>query len=82
MRPRVGTRERTDGVVREVVLTDNGRFTPLLIERARGETQLSRKEVKIDGARSNCLPQRSRGGKRSGRPAGDRPQACKTARQG
>jgi hypothetical protein len=47
----LGTRERTDGLVRELVLTDNGPFTPLLIERARGETQLFVKEVKAHGAR-------------------------------
>jgi hypothetical protein len=47
----LGTRARTDGLVRELVLADNGPFTPLLIERARGETQLFVKEVKVDGAR-------------------------------
>jgi hypothetical protein len=31
----LGTRERADGLVRELVLADNGLFTPLLIERAR-----------------------------------------------
>jgi hypothetical protein len=33
-------------VIREVVLKDEAPFTPLLIERARGETQLFVKEVK------------------------------------
>jgi hypothetical protein len=47
----LGTRERTDGLVRELVLADNGAFTPLLIERARGETQLFVKQVKAHGAR-------------------------------
>jgi Transposase DDE domain len=47
----LGTRERADGLVRELVLADNGPFTPLLIERARGETQLFVKEVKAHGAR-------------------------------
>jgi Transposase DDE domain len=47
----LGARERTDGLVREVVLADGGPFTPLLIERPRGETQLFVKEVKVDGAR-------------------------------
>src|SRR4030095_4680363 len=43
----LGARERTDRVVREVVLADDGPFTPLLVERANGaETQLFAKEVR------------------------------------
>ncbi len=38
-------------MIRGAVLNDEAPFTPLLIERARGETQLFVKEVKIDGAR-------------------------------
>ena len=47
----LGARERSSAVIREVVLNDAAPFTPLLIERARGETQLFVKEVKVDGAR-------------------------------
>jgi hypothetical protein len=47
----LGARERSSAVIREVVLKDEAPFTPLLIERARGETQLFVKEVKVDGAR-------------------------------
>ena len=47
----LGARERSSAVIREVVLNDEAPFTPLLIERARGETQLFVKEVKVDGAR-------------------------------
>jgi len=47
----LGVRERTDGRVR-TVLDDVRPFTPLLIERARGETQLFVKEVKVEGIRS------------------------------
>jgi hypothetical protein len=47
----LGVRERTDGRVR-TVLNDVRPFTPLLIERARGETQLFVKEVKVEGIRS------------------------------
>jgi transposase len=47
----LGARERTDSLVRELVLADDGPFTPLLIERARGETQLFVKEVTVTGAR-------------------------------
>jgi len=46
----LGVRERTDGRVR-TVLNDVRPFTPLLIERARGETQLFVKEVKVEGIR-------------------------------
>jgi Transposase DDE domain len=48
----LGARERTDRLVREVVLADERAFTPLLIERANGaETQLFAKEVRHAGRR-------------------------------
>ncbi|MDO9714640.1 IS1634 family transposase, partial [Paracraurococcus lichenis] len=48
----LGARERTDRVVREVVLADDGPFTPLLVERANGaEAQLFAKEVRHAGKR-------------------------------
>ena len=48
----LGARERTDRMVREVVLADDGPFTPLLVERANGaETQLFAKEVRHAGRR-------------------------------
>jgi Transposase DDE domain len=48
----LGARERTDRLVREVVLADAGAFTPLLVERARGaETQLFAKAVRHGGRR-------------------------------
>jgi transposase len=48
----LGARERTDRLVREVVLADEGAFTPLLIERANGaETQLFAKQVRHAGRR-------------------------------
>ena len=47
----LGARERRTKVVREVVLRDELPFVPLLLERARGETQLFVKEVEVDGAR-------------------------------
>jgi hypothetical protein len=47
----LGARERTDRWVRAVVLDDVRPFTPLLIERARGETQLFVKEVPVAGRR-------------------------------
>jgi transposase len=48
----LGARERTDRLVREVVLADQRAFTPLLVERANGaETQLFAKEVRHEGRR-------------------------------
>ena len=47
----LGARERGDRRVRAIVLENEKPFTPLLIERARGETQLFVKEVMVGGAR-------------------------------
>jgi transposase len=53
----LGARERTDRLVREVVLADEGAFTPLLVERATGagwrhaSNQLFAKEVRHAGRR-------------------------------
>src|SRR3954463_1901663 len=48
----LGARERTDTLVRTVVLADEKPFTPLCVERANGEqTQLFAKEVKLEGRR-------------------------------
>lgn len=47
----LGVRERSDSLVRRVVIEDKGAFTPLLVQRAAGETQLFVKEVKTEGRR-------------------------------
>ena len=47
----LGARERTDRLVRQVVLADQGAFTPLCVPRAAGETQLWVKEVVVEGRR-------------------------------
>src|SRR5215216_4814454 len=48
----LGARERTDRLVRTVVLADTRPFTPLCVQRAGGaETQLFVKEVKTEGRR-------------------------------
>jgi len=48
----LGARERTDTLVRTVVLADRKPFAPLCVERANGEqTQLFAKEVKVEGRR-------------------------------
>ena len=46
----LGARERSDAVVRKIVLENDDPFVPLLIERTAGETQLFVKEVKVEGA--------------------------------
>ena len=47
----LGTRERGDVRVRRIVLENETPFVPLLVERARGETQLFVKEVAAGGVR-------------------------------
>jgi transposase len=47
----LGARERSTAVVRRLVFEDEQPLTPLLVDRARGETQLFVKEVKIGAAR-------------------------------
>ena len=48
----LGARERTDALVRSVVLADRKPLTPLCVERASGaQTQLFAKEVKVEGRR-------------------------------
>jgi hypothetical protein len=47
----LGARERSDALVRKIVLANEGPFVPLLIERQRGETQLFAKEVTVEGKR-------------------------------
>jgi hypothetical protein len=47
----LGARERSSAVVRRLVLEDEAPLTPLLVERARGETQLFVKEVRVGAAR-------------------------------
>jgi hypothetical protein len=47
----LGARERSDKLVRAVVLADDRPFTPLLVERVRGGAQLFVKEVTVDKRR-------------------------------
>src|SRR5215207_6902869 len=48
----LGARERTDSLIRTVVLADTRPFTPLCVQRVGGaETQLFIKEVKTEGRR-------------------------------
>lgn len=46
-----GARERSDAIVRKIVLENDDPFVPLLIERKAGETQLFVKQVIIGGKR-------------------------------
>ena len=48
----LGARERTDKLVREVVLADDGPFVPIVVPRASGkETELAAKAVTVAGIR-------------------------------
>ena len=47
----LGARERSDAVVRRIVLDNDDPFVSLLIERKAGQTQLFVKQVKVDGVR-------------------------------
>jgi len=47
----LGARERSDAVVRKIVLVNDDPFVPLIIERKAGETQLFVKQVKVEGVR-------------------------------
>jgi hypothetical protein len=47
----LGARERTDAIVKRIVLANDDSFVPLLIEPKTGETQLFVKQVRVDGKR-------------------------------
>ena len=47
----LGARERSDAVVRKLVLENDDPFVPLLVERKAGETELFVKQVKAEGVR-------------------------------
>lgn len=47
----LGARERSEAIVRKIVLENDDPFMPLLVERKAGETQLFVKQVKVEGAR-------------------------------
>ena len=47
----LGARERSDAIVRRIVLENDDPFVPLLVERKAGETQLFVKQVKVEGNR-------------------------------
>jgi hypothetical protein len=47
----LGARERSDAIVKRIVLANDDPFVPLLIERKTGQTQLFVKQVKVEGER-------------------------------
>ena len=47
----LGARERSDAIVRKIMLENDDSFVPLLVERKAGETQLFIKQVKVEGVR-------------------------------
>src|SRR6187549_3389819 len=82
----LGARERTDSLVRDVVLEDARPFTPLCVKRAGGEeTQLFVKEVIADRRRYIVCRNEAEAAKDARRPSGgdrrSRP-AAQARRQG
>src|SRR6516225_4249523 len=75
----LGARERSTTVVRRLVLEDEQPLTPLLVDRARGETQLFVKEVKLGAARY-ILCRNEAEAERERNERGDRRRAQQTAR--
>jgi hypothetical protein len=72
----LGARERSTALIRDVVLDDAQPFTPLLIERRRGETQLFVKEVTVAGQRFIVCRNEAEAAKdRADRQASPRPTA-------
>ncbi|MGD1038361.1 MAG: IS1634 family transposase, partial [Roseiarcus sp.] len=47
----LGARERSDAIVKRIVLANDDPFAPLLIERKAGQTRLFVKQVQIEGER-------------------------------
>jgi len=47
----LGARERSDALVKKIVMENDAPFVPLVVERQKGETQLFVKEVKVEGKR-------------------------------
>ena len=47
----LGARERSNVLVKRIVMENDAPFVPLVVERQRGETQLFAKEVKVEGKR-------------------------------
>ena len=47
----LGARERSDAIVRKIVLENDDPFVPLLVERKAGDTQLFVKQVKVEDVR-------------------------------
>ncbi len=47
----LGARERSDAIVKRIVLANDDPFVPLLIERKAGQTQLFVKQLQIEGER-------------------------------
>ena len=47
----LGARERSNVLVKRIVMENDAPFVPLVVERQKGETQLFVKEVKVEGKR-------------------------------
>ena len=78
----LGARERSEAIVRKIVLENDDPFVPLLVERKAGETQLFVKQVKVEGIRYHRLPQRGGGREGPQGARGDRGRARRAIEEG
>ena len=78
----LGARERSDAIVRKIVLDDDDPFVPLLIERKAGETQLFVKQVKIEGDRYVVCRNEAEAAERPQGARGDRGRARRPTEEG
>ena len=77
----LGVRERTDKLVRQLVLDDPAPFVPLAVKKRGKEIDYQAKTVTLAGRRHR-LPQPSGGGEGCRRPDRDRRRAGAAACQG
>ena len=77
----LGVRERSDKLVRELVLDDPGPFVPLTDKKARQGDRLRGQDGDAGRAALHRLPQPSGGGERRRRPRRDRGRAGAPARR-
>jgi hypothetical protein len=77
----LGARERTDAIVRQIVLANNDPFVPLLVERKAGQTQLFVKQVTIEGKRYVLCRNRKRPRRTAGTARRSSPRSTRNLRR-
>jgi len=78
----LGARERSDAIVRKIVLENDAPFVPLLLERKDGRDAALRQTAHNRGQALHRLPQRGGGRKRPQGPRGDRRRARRPIEEG